>query len=275
MADAKALSGKTAIVTGASSGIGRAIALRVGEAGAHVFVAGRNKSSLDAIAREIGERGGKASTQAFDIRDVKALQNFIAGAAKDSGGLDIMVNNAGLEFPSSIIEGDPDRWREMLEVNVLSLLVGSQAAIRAMRACGAQGHIVNISSVAGRSEASGVYGSTKWAVNSIATSLRKELEGDTIRVVNIMPGAVATNFARNFPPEFVQGIVSSLGLQADFKPGEQMPAELLDQVAKAGKLFLAAADDIARAVLYAVTQPIELNVFEMVVRPQRQLQLPS
>jgi len=275
MADAKALSGKTAIVTGASSGIGRAIALRVGEAGAHVFIAGRNKSSLDAIAREIGERGGKASTQAFDIRDVKALQNFIAGAAKDSGGLDIMVNNAGLEFPSSIIEGDPDRWREMLEVNVLSLLVGSQAAIRAMRACGAQGHIVNISSVAGRSEASGVYGSTKWAVNSIATSLRKELEGDTIRVVNIMPGAVATNFARNFPPEFVQGIVSSLGLQADFKPGEQMPAELLDQVAKAGKLFLAAADDIARAVLYAVTQPIELNVFEMVVRPQRQLQLPS
>ena len=275
MADAKALSGKTAIVTGASSGIGRAIALRVGEAGAHVFIAGRNKSSLDAIAREIGERGGKASTQAFDIRDVKALQNFIAGAAKDSGGLDIMVNNAGLEFPSSIIEGDPDRWREMLEVNVLSLLVGSQAAIRAMRACGAQGHIVNISSVAGRSEASGVYGSTKWAVNSIATSLRKELEGDTIRVVNIMPGAVATNFARNFPPEFVQGIVSSLGLKADFKPGEQMPAELLDQVAKAGKLFLAAADDIARAVLYAVTQPIELNVFEMVVRPQRQLQLPS
>ena len=275
MADAKALSGKIAIVTGASSGIGRAIALKLGEAGAHVFITGRSKSSLDAIAREIAERGGKATTQAFDIRDTKALQSFIAGAAKDAGRLDIMVNNAGLEYPSSIIEGDPDRWREMLEVNVLALLVGSQAAIRAMRACRAQGHIVNISSTAGRSEASGVYGSTKWAVNSIATTLRKELEGDTIRVVNIMPGAVATNFARNFPPEFVQGIVSSLGLKADFKPGEQLPPELLDQVAKAGKLFLAAADDIARAVLYAVTQPIELNVFEMVVRPQRQLQLPS
>ena len=275
MADAKALSGKTAIVTGASSGIGRAIALKLGEAGAHVFISGRNKPSLQTIAREIGERGGKATAHAFDIRDVKALQAFIAGAAKDAGRLDIMVNNAGLEYPSSIIEGDPDRWREMLEVNVLALLVGSQAAIRAMRACGAQGHIVNISSTAGRSEASGVYGSTKWAVNSIATSLRKELEGDTIRVVNVMPGAVATNFARNFPPAFVQGIVNSLGLKADFKPGEQMPAELLDQVAKAGKLFLAAADDIARAVLYAVTQPIELNVFEMVVRPQRQLQIPS
>ena len=275
MAAAKTLSGKTAIVTGASSGIGRAIALRLGEAGAQVFITGRNKSSLDAIVREIGEAGGKATAHAFDIRDIKALQEFIARAAKDSGRLDIMVNNAGLEYPSSIIEGDPERWREMLEVNVLALLAGSQAAIRAMRACGAHGHVVNISSTAGRSEASGVYGSTKWAVNSIATPLRKELEGDTIRVVNIMPGAVATNFARNFPPEFVQGIVSSLGLKADFKPGEQMPAAILDEVAKAGKMFLAAADDIARAVVYAVTQPIELNVFEMVVRPQRQLQLPS
>jgi NADP-dependent 3-hydroxy acid dehydrogenase YdfG len=275
MAQAKVLSGKTAIVTGASSGIGRAIALRLGEAGAHVFITGRNKSSLETITREIVEQGGKATGHAFDIRDIKALQEFVARTAKESGRLDIMVNNAGLEYPSSIIDGDPERWREMLEVNVLALLAGSQAAIRAMRACGAEGHVVNISSVAGRNDASGVYGSTKWAVNSIATTLRKELEGDNIRVVNVMPGAVATNFARNFPPEFVQGIVTSLGIKADFKPGEQMPAALLDQVAKAGKMFLAAADDIARAVLYAVTQPIELNVFEMVVRPQRQLQLPQ
>ncbi len=275
MAEAKALSGRTAIVTGASSGIGRAIAFRLTEAGAHIFITGRTKSSLDEVAHEADKLGGKATTHAFDIRDVKALQDFIARAAKETGRLDIMVNNAGLEYPSSIIEGDPERWREMLEVNVLSLLVGSQAAIRAMRACRAHGHIVNISSVAGRTEASGVYGSTKWAVNSIATSLRKELEGDSIRVVNIMPGATATNFARNFPPEFVQGIVSSLGLKADFKQGEQMPPEIIDQVAKAGKLFLASADDVARAVVYAVRQPIELNIFEMVVRPQRQLQLPA
>jgi NADP-dependent 3-hydroxy acid dehydrogenase YdfG len=275
MAEAKALSGRTAIVTGASSGIGRAIALRLAEAGAHVFITGRTKSALDEVAREADKLGGKATGHAFDIRDVKALQDFVARAARETGRLDIMVNNAGLEYPSSIIDGNPERWREMLEVNVLSLLVGSQAAIRAMRASRAHGHIVNISSVAGRNEASGVYGSTKWAVNSLATSLRKELEGDSIRVVNIMPGATATNFARNFPPEFVQGIVSSLGLKADFKQGEPLPAEILDQVATAGKLFLASADDVARAVLYAVTQPIELNVFEIVVRPQRQLQLPA
>ena len=129
---------------------------------------------------------------------------------KDTGRLDVMVNNAGVEFPSSIIEGNPDRWREMLETNILALLVGSQAAIRAMRACRAHGHIVNISSGAGRREATGVYGATKWAVNALATSLRKELENDTIRVVNILPGAVATNFARNFPPEVVRNIVQSL-----------------------------------------------------------------
>jgi NADP-dependent 3-hydroxy acid dehydrogenase YdfG len=275
MAEAKALSGRTAIVTGASSGIGRAIAFRLAEAGAHVFITARTKSSLDEVAGEADRLGGKATGRAFDVRDIKALQDFVARAATETGRLDVMVNNAGLEYPSSIIDGDPERWREMLEVNVLSLLVGSQAAIRAMRACRAHGHIVNISSVAGRTEASGVYGSTKWAVNSIATSLRKELEGDSIRVVNIMPGATATNFARNFPPEFVQGIVSSLALKADFKQGEQMPPDLIDQVAKAGKLFLASADDVARAVLYAVTQPIELNVFEMVVRPQRSLQLPA
>lgn len=275
MADNQSLKGRTAIVTGASSGIGRAIAIRLGEAGAHVFLAGRTESALKEGAQAVEKAGGRATTVAFDARDVKQVQGLIDKAVKASGRLDIMVNNAGLEFPSSIVEGNPEHWREMLEVNVLALLVGSQAAIRAMRACGAAGHIVNISSVAGRNEASGVYGSTKWAVNSIATTLRKELENDKIRVVNIMPGAVATNFARNFPPEFVQGILNSLGVKADIKPGGTVPPELLDQVAAAGKLFLASADDIARAVVFAVTQPIELNVFEMVVRPQKQLQLPA
>jgi NADP-dependent 3-hydroxy acid dehydrogenase YdfG len=240
-----------------------------------VFIAGRTESALNEGVKAIEKAGGRATAVAFDARDVRQVQGLVDKAVKQTGRLDIMVNNAGLEFPGTIIEGDPERWREMLEVNVLALLVGAQAAVRAMRACGAAGHIVNISSVAGRNEASGVYGSTKWAVNAIATTLRKELENDKIRVVNIMPGAVATNFARNFPPEFVNGIVSSLGIKVDFQPGGQLPAAVLDQIAAAGKMFLASADDVARAVLFAVTQPIELNVFEMVVRPQRQLQLPA
>lgn len=275
MADNQQLKGRTAIVTGGSSGIGRAIAIRLGEAGAHVFLAGRTESSLAEGVTTIKKSGGSATAVPFDARDIGQVQGLVEKAVKATGRLDIMVNNAGLEFPSSIIDGDPERWREMLEVNVLALLVGAQAAIRAMRSCGAHGHVVNISSVAGRREESGVYGSTKWAVNSIATTLRKELENDNIRVVNIMPGATATNFARNFPPEFVRGIASSLGIKADIQPGAQLAPEVLDQIAAAGKLFLASADDVARAVLFAVTQPIELNIFEMVVRPQRALQLPA
>src|SRR5271170_1080943 len=271
----QSLKGRVAIVTGASSGIGRAIAIRLGEAGAHVFLAGRTESALAEGVRAVEKAGGRAAAAVFDARDVKQVQGLVDKALKETGRLDIMVNNAGLEFPSTIIDGDPEQWREMFETNVLALLVGSQAAIRAMRACGAAGHIVNISSTSGRSEASGVYGSTKWAVNSIATTLREELENDRIRVVNIIPGAVATNFARNFPPEFVQGIASSLGIKADIEPGKPVAPDVLDQIATAGKLFLASADDVARAVLFAVTQPIELNIFEIVVRPQRQLQLPA
>ena len=273
MADNQSLKGRTAIVTGASSGIGRAIAIRLGGAGAHVFLAGRTESALKEGVQAVEKAGGRGTAVAFDARDVKQVQALVEKALKATDRVDIMVNNAGLSFPSSIIDGDPERWREMLEVNVLALLAGSQAAIRAMRACGASGHVVNISSTSGRGDATGVYGSTKWAVNSIATTLRKELENDKIRVVNIIPGAVATNFARNFPPEFVQGIASSLGIKANIEPGKPVAPDVLDQIAAAGKLFLASADDVARAVLFAVTQPIELNIFEMVMRPQRQLQV--
>ena len=274
MAEQTSLAGKTAIVTGASSGIGRAIAIHLGRHGAHVFLTGRSERSLAEATEATKLAGGRATAVTADVRDPDQVRALVDRAVKDTGRLDIMVNNAGVEFPNTILEGDPERWRDMLETNVLGLLVGAQAAVRAMRACRAEGHIVNISSVTGRTEASGVYGATKWAVNAIATTLRKELEGDTIRVVNIMPGATATNFARSFPPEFVNGIVQALGMKIDFKTGDTLPPEVLDQVAKAGKLMLASPDDIARAVMFAVTQPIELNVFEMVVRPQRQLQLP-
>lgn len=274
MADPAGLKGKTAVVTGASSGIGKSIALRLGAGGAHVFLAGRTRGPMEETAAQLKQRGGQAAVVTMDARDIHQVRGLVDQAVKATGRIDIMVNNAGLEFPSSIVDGDPEQWREMLEVNVLALLVGSQAAIRAMRACGAHGHIVNISSVAGRTEASGVYGATKWAVNAIATSLRKELENDSIRVVNIMPGATVTNFARNFPPEFVEGIAKMVGIDARFEPGAHLPAELLERVIQAAKPILASPDDVARAVEFAVTQPIELNVFEMVVRPARQLALP-
>jgi len=269
MRNSKPLENLTAIVTGASSGIGRAIAEKLGGAGAHVFLAGRNEQAMHESKQNIENLGGVASIQTGDIRDIAQVQSLIDTAVVATGRLDIMVNNAGLEYPGSIIDGDPQAWREMLETNVLGLLVGCQGAVKAMRGCAAEGHIVNISSVSAQRNNSGVYGATKHAVNVISSSLRDELEEDTIRVTNVMPGATSTNFARNFPREFVNKIISMSGIDIDAKEGEHLPPEVLDQLQQNAKQMLANAHDVAKAVLYAVTQPIEVNVAEIVVRPPR------
>jgi NADP-dependent 3-hydroxy acid dehydrogenase YdfG len=268
---AKILSGKTAVVTGASSGIGRAIAETLGMAGAHVYLAGRTQKAMDASQAKIESAGGKASPVVMNVRDVRQIQELVDQAVTETGRLDIMVNNAGVSHPAPIIDADPEGWREMLETNILALLVGCQAAVKAMRKTGAHGHIVNISSIAAHRPDSGVYGATKHAVNCISTSLRGELEGDSIRVVTIMPGAIATNFARNFEPAVVQGIVRSAGIDIEVKKGERLPDELFENFPPAMRQMLGSPDDVASAVLYAVTRPIEVNVAEIVVRPPRQL----
>ena len=172
-----------------------------------------------------------------------------------------MVNNARLSYPSPIVDADPEEWRSMLETNVLALLVGSQAAVRAMRACKAEGHVVNISSIAAQRNDSGVYGATKHAVNCISATLRSELEDD------------ATNFARNFDPEFLKGLVKATGLEVEIERGEKLPDEVFDKLQPLMKQLLAAPEDVAEAVLYAVSQPIHVNVTEIVVRPAKQLNL--
>jgi NADP-dependent 3-hydroxy acid dehydrogenase YdfG len=228
--------GRTAVVTGASSGIGRAVAA--------------------------------------DLRDPGAVQGLIDRAMTDTGRLDVMVNNAGVSFRGSLADGDPEAWREMLEINVLALAVGSRAAVRAMRACGAEGHIVNISSSATRLEAPGFYGATKTAVNAITASLRQELENDTIRVVTVIPGTTATNLARQ-QPDLLSGLAASLGEDIEPSSGGLFPAEALDRAAVALGQVLASADDVARAVLFAVTQPIELSISEIAVQPARRLAVPA
>jgi NADP-dependent 3-hydroxy acid dehydrogenase YdfG len=272
-ANPKALKHKTAIVTGASSGIGRAIAEKLGAAGAHVYLAGRTRAAMEASAKTIGEAGGEASVVTLDVREVGAVRELVEQATRETRRLDVMVNNAGLSYPASIIDGDPEEWRTMLETNVLALLVGSQAAVRAMRACKAEGHIVNISSIAAQRPDSGVYGSTKHAVNCISASLRRELEDDTIRVVNVMPGAIATNFARNFDPKFVAGIARAAGSNVEITKGERLPDEVFRVLAERMKQTLGAPEDVADAVLYAVTQPIHVNVLDIVVRPPKQIPL--
>jgi NADP-dependent 3-hydroxy acid dehydrogenase YdfG len=266
------LEGKTAIVTGASSGIGRAIAERLGTAGARVYLTGRTAAPMEESKVRIEEAGGKAEVVTLDIRDVGALRRLVESAAEDTGRLDVMVNNAGLSYPGTIIDGDPEGWREMLEVNILALLVGSQAAIRAMRRCGNGGHVVNISSVAAQRNNSGVYGATKHAVNCINGTLGEELEDDDIRVVTVMPGVIATNFARNFDPGVVKGIGALAGVEIDWKPGERLPDEVLEKAQSGLDRFIATPEDVADAVLYTVSAPLRLNIAEIVVRPAKQLQ---
>ena len=272
--DKKILNGHTAIITGASSGIGLAIAKQLAMVGAHVFLVGRTAEPMEETKRAIEQQGGSASVMTADVRDPLQVEQIVATAVKQTGRLDVMVNNAGLEFPSTILDGKPEEWRAMLETNVLALLVGCQAAVMAMRECGAEGHIINISSVSAQRRNSGVYGATKHAVNVISASLRDELEEDDIRVTNILPGATATNFARNFPAPFVKKMIEMSGTELTPKRGEHYSAETLDEFAKNMKKNLCSADDIANAVIYVVSQPINVNVADIVVRPPRAMTTP-
>jgi NAD(P)-dependent dehydrogenase (short-subunit alcohol dehydrogenase family) len=264
------LAGKTAVVTGASSGIGRAIALRLGAAGAHVFASGRRAEALtDTVAAVVADGGAATAVQA-DLRDLGAVEGLIDRATADTGRLDVMVNNLGVSHRGSLADGDPQAWREMLEINVLAMAAGARAAVRAMRRCGAEGHIVNISSSSTRLESPGFYGATKAAADAITASLRHELQDDTIRVVNIVPGATATNLARHHP-DLMRRVAASLG--ADIEPVSEglFSDATLQRVAAAAGPIMAHPDDVARAVLFAISQPIALSVSEITAAPAKRL----
>ncbi len=276
MSSEQPLAGQIAVVTGASSGIGRAVAETLGGAGAHVVLAGRTGDAMKQSVAEIESRGGTAVAHVIDVRDTGRLRALVDDAASETGRLDIMVNNAGVSFPEPIVDADPEHWRTMLETNVLALLVGCQAAVRAMRARSSAGHIVNISSVAALQPAPGVYGATKHAVNAISESLRRELLGDPIKVITVMPGAIATSFARNFDPALLEALVSSMGGEGDsptFVQGERLPDAVLEQAQQSMSDHLCAPTDVAEAVLWAVTRPQGVHLAELVVRPNKDLNL--
>jgi hypothetical protein len=211
------------------------------------------------------------------VRDIAEARALVNGAVESTGRLDVMVNNAGVSYPEPIVDADPEHWRVMLETNVLALLVGSQAAVHAMRACGAEdGHIVNISSVASLQPASGVYGATKHAVKCINESLRRELVDEPIKVISIMPGAIATSFARNFDPAVLELMVSSMGGSGEdtqFTQGDRLPDAVLEQAQKSMSEHLCAPEDVAEAVLWAITRPAGVHLAELVVRPKKDLSL--
>ncbi len=270
--DTNSLKGKVAAVTGASSGFGQAIAETLGSAGAHIFMCGRSTQAMEASKALIEAAGGGATLSAFDMRDTTNVDSFIRNAADHAGRLDLVVNNAGLGNTESIVEGDPEMWRQMLEVNVLALLVGCQSAVLAMRDTGSKGHIINISSIAALRRNSGVYGATKHAVNCINASLREELEDDDIRVTSIMPGVFATNFVRNYDPQIAKGIADAVGL-GDVEPGPdgKYPQSFMSQVHEKMDNVIGNPQEVANAVLYLISQPMNINIDELVIRPQKSL----
>jgi NADP-dependent 3-hydroxy acid dehydrogenase YdfG len=270
-AGTRTLVGKTAVVTGASSGIGRAIAEAFGGHGAHVVLAGRSAEPMQDSAKRIADSGGTAEAHVVNVRVPAEVESLVSNAAASTGRLDIMVNNAGVSYPEAIAEADPEHWREMLETNILGLLAGCQAAVRAMRSGGRLGHIVNISSVAALRPDSGVYGSTKHAVNCISNTLRAELLNDPIQVVTIMPGAIATSFARNFDPAVLQLLASTAGAgeSIEITQGEQISDEVLAGAQASLPDHLCTPEDVADAVMFAVTRRPGTHIGEIVVRPNK------
>ena len=267
------LKDRTALVTGASSGIGRAIAERVGGAGATVYLAGRTEEPMKESVEAITQAGGGGEAVVLDVRDGDALRGLIDRAADETGRLDIMVNNAGLAYQGDVLDGDAEQWDEMFDVNVLALLVGCQAAVGAMRRTGSGGHIVNISSISALRADSGVYGATKAAVNYLSAAMRQELEGDDIRITSLMPGVVGTNIARNAPPNVLETIAALAGTDAEITPGERVADEVIDSVQESLPSHIAHVDDSADAVHYVVGLPLRLNIPELIVRPAESLDL--
>jgi NADP-dependent 3-hydroxy acid dehydrogenase YdfG len=270
------LDGKVAAITGASSGIGRATALALAAEGAAVAAGGRKATALEDLVSEISAKGGRAIAQAMDVRDESHMARLADTAARELGGLDVFVNNAGVSFPGDIASGNVEEWREMLETNILGLLIGCREAVRVMKArsdgTGARGHIVNVSSVAARGAGpSGqVYAATKHAVNAISEGLRQEVREAGIRVTVVMPGGTLTNFGRTFPQEVLNAAAHGLGLDPEtegVRRGEYLPPEGVERVLRERPGVFLSPDDIAQAVLYAVSQSPAVNVDEVLVRP--------
>ena len=232
---------RIAVVTGASSGIGEATARRLREAGFFVVLGARREDRLMAVARELGGRG-----LVLDVRDPASIDSFTAAIAAEYSQVEILVNNAGLAAGlQPLAEGNDDDWVQMMETNVLGLLRVTRAMLPLLRRA-PRAHIVNLGSVAGFEVYPGGVGYTasKHAVRAITKTLRLELMGEPIRVTEIEPGMVETEFSL-----------------VRFK-GDQGRASNVYK----GMQPLTGAD-IADCIVWVVTRPPHVNVDEMVVRP--------
>jgi NADP-dependent 3-hydroxy acid dehydrogenase YdfG len=242
------LNGRTVAITGASSGIGEATALACAEAGAAVALGARRMDRIEELAKRIEADGGRAVAIETDVADEAQANAFVTGTQDALGGLDVLVNNAGVMLLGPIENAPTEEWRRMIDVNLLGLLYCTHAAVPIMREQGS-GHIVNVSSVAGRvaRAGSGVYNLTKHGVGAFSEALRQEVYGAGVRVTIIEPGAVATELGGHNRPEVQEE------MQKRFADVEMMQAS-----------------DIANAILYALVQPQRVSINEVLVRPTTQ-----
>jgi NADP-dependent 3-hydroxy acid dehydrogenase YdfG len=243
------LKDKVAIVTGASSGIGRATALSLAKAGAKIAIAARRIQQLEELQKEITKNGAECIVVPCDVTKRKDCQALIDATIKKWNQVDILINNAGI-MPLSFVKSlKVDEWEQMVDVNIKGVLFCTAAAVPHMINKNS-GHIVNISSVAGRIvfPAGSVYCATKYAVRAFSEGLRQELSvRNKIRVTTIEPGIVATELTNTITDKSLESFVKHS------KETEALQAE-----------------DIANSIMFALESPLRMNVNEITVRPTTQ-----
>lgn len=247
------LTGQTIAITGASSGIGEATALACARAGAAVALAARRADRVEALAARIEEEGGRAVALPTDVTDERQARAFVEHAYEELGRLDGLINNAGVMLLGPVEGADTEEWRRMVDVNVLGLLYCTHAALPVMKrnTDPAGGHIINVSSVAGRHATFGtaVYNFTKFGVCGFSEALRQEALHSDIRVTVIEPGFVETELLDHNTNPMVQAAAQARK----------------DEIGK-----VLESEDIANAIVYALCQPAHVSVNEILVRPTRQ-----
>jgi NADP-dependent 3-hydroxy acid dehydrogenase YdfG len=242
------IEGKIIVITGASSGLGEATARLLSAQGASVVLGARRIDRLQALADELTRGGGKALTVKTDVTHYAQVKNLVDTTVQKFGRIDVMINNAGLMQQSPLERLKVDEWDNMIDINIKGVLYGIAAALPHMQRQ-KSGHIINVSSVAGHkvTPAGTVYSATKHAVRAISEGLRQEVKPYNIRTTIISPGAVATEL-----PNHITDRESATGIQK-FYEGCAIPA-----------------DSFARTVVFAMSQPDDVDINEILFRPTRQ-----
>lgn len=249
------LTGTTALVTGASSGIGAATARRLAAEGASVALVARRRERLDALVADIAASGGTALAVEADITDRTQAEAAVAQTVQQFGRLDTLVNNAGVMLLGPVVGADIEEWEQMLAVNVRGLLYTTRAALPHLLQAAEQdprqvADIVNISSIAGRVawNGYGVYNLTKFGMNGFTESLRQEVTKRHVRVGILEPGGVATELGSHNRPEIRSGMIDPFYQQTE----------------------VLVPEDIADGVAYMVTRPRHTAISELWIMPTDQ-----